>query len=243
MSGPSIRPGIRRAAGPRAALVAAGLMLAGCGSDGAGPLGDLAGLVAASVRGAPDVPTEAALPPPGPIAPGVLDTSDQPMIALTLPEISRLIMTAAPDAGDYLNFQDQNRRGIRMLGGAVAGTYGFGVDLLAVRHGVDDPIARPTPLADWPAQVDRDYQYRLRDLDNYSITVACVFDVVVSETIEVIEAHDTVRVAETCTNQARSFTNTYWVEPATGTIRRSAQWTGPTIRPVTVELLRPTASG
>lgn len=178
--------------------------------------------------------------PVGAISPDVLDRSPEPMIALTLPDAERIILSAAPDAGETFRvYHDVNRRGLRMREGALAGTYGFGVDLIAVRHQWDDPIARPMPLAEWPGRVDREYQYRLRDLENYSITVSCAFERVARENIEVIERHETVRIVETCTNQRRSFQNTYWVEPDTGLIRRSEQWTGPAIRPVIVETLRP----
>jgi len=229
----------------RHAMTALAVMLSACGSasEQLGPLGELAEVAASSIRtGRAEEPP--LVMPEGAIPSDVLAQSPEPMIALTLGGVQRIILSAAPYAADdQLNFQDQNRRGIRMHEGAVSGTYGFGIDLLAVRFQRDDPVAHPVPLIQWPGQVDREYQYRQRDLYNYSIVVSCVFDRVVRENIEVIERYETVRIVETCTNQRRSFENTYWVEPESGVIRRSQQWTGPTTRPVIVELLRASAEG
>ncbi|MCL5777809.1 YjbF family lipoprotein [Limibaculum sp. FT325] len=231
-----------RATLSRSGLAMLALFAAACssGDETAAPYRDYAGLVANSLgigRAAAPAPLEM---PTGAMPVEVLAQSPGPMIALTVAGAQRIVLSAAPDAGDeFLNFQDQNRRGLRLRGGAVAGTYGFGQDLLAVRYQREDPVAHPLPLEEWPGQVDREYQYRLRDLANFSITVTCVFDRVVRENIDVIERHETVRIVETCTNSRRSFENTYWVEPLTGVIRRSQQWTGPEIRPVIIELLRP----
>lgn len=221
------------------------VLAAGCADapEELGPFSELVDIAANSLRVRPVEEPPLAMPT-GAIPADVLAQSTGPMIALTVPGAQRIVLSAAPGAGaEYLNFQDQNRRGIRMREGAVSGTYGFGVDLLAVRFQREDPVAHPMPLAQWPGQVDREYQYRLRDLRNYSITLSCVFDRVIRENIEVIERHETVRIVETCTNQRRSFENTYWVEPETGLIRRTQQWTGPAIRPVIVELLRPASEG
>jgi hypothetical protein len=168
------------------------------------------------------------------------DLIDAPIVGLGFTDAPTVFLSASGRTEDHVSYQDQNRRGIRMRGGAVAATYGFGVDLRAVRFQREDPVATPTPLEQWPGQVDREYQYRVRDLDGFSITVTCVFDRLVRENIVVVErTHEVVRVVETCTNQRRSFENTYWVEPETGFIWRSAQWTGPSIRPVTVDIVNP----
>ena len=76
------------------------------------------------------------------------------------------------------------------------------------------------------------------------ITTSCSYQVIARERIEIIELFfDTVRVAETCSNTARSFTNTYWADPATGFIWRSEQWVGPRQDPMNIEIIRPYSTG
>jgi hypothetical protein len=144
--------------------------------------------------------------------------------------------------GATVDYRDASNRSIRLRGGALAATAGLGVDLAAVRFAEDDPIAHPTPLAEWPARVFREYQYLAQSGPPYGITLACAYQRVASETIEIIEVlFDVVRVTETCTNQARQVVNTYWVEEANGFIWRSEQWVGPKIGHVTIEIIRPFA--
>ena len=240
MTGRAERAGARPRKIATAALFLA-VSLTACTSEDERPLGaygDLGRIVAETVAG----PAEP--PPAREWTRAELDEIASAAIALSFEDTGRTVLVPLSDAGGYVTYQDRNRRGVRLHGGAVAGTLGFGQDLLAVRHQLDDPVADPTPLADWPGQVDREYQYRLRELANFSITVTCVFDRVVREEIEIVELrYDTIRIVETCRNARRSFENTYWAEPDTGFIWKSRQWTGPNIRPVTVEIIRPYRPG
>ncbi len=127
-----------------------------------------------------------------------------------------------------------------MLGGAVTGTQAFGKDLEGVLHDPRDPVAHPMPLAEWPGRVDRQYQFTVRDTGAYAVTLACVYDRVAAETIEIVEiGFDLVRISETCTNARRQVVNTYWVEADTGSIWKSEQWLGPDLGQVTIEIIRP----
>lgn len=146
------------------------------------------------------------------------------------------------DNGGYLDYRDASGRSIRMHGGALAATEGLGVDLEAVRFAQDDPVAHQTELADWPARIFREYQFRKRSGPQYGITLACKYETLARETIEIVEIlFDVVRVSEVCTNQARQVVNTYWVEEENGFIWKSRQWAGPTIGHVTIEIIRPYA--
>ena len=154
----------------------------------------------------------------------------------------RTFLVPLADNGGYLDYRDADGRGIRMLGGAVAGTEGLGKDLAAVRHAVDDPVAHPRPLAEWPGALFRAYQFRQREGQPYLITLSCRLETVVRETIEIIElTYDVVRVSETCGNQRREVVNTYWVDAETGFIWKSRQWLTPDIGHATVEIIRPYA--
>jgi hypothetical protein len=161
-------------------------------------------------------------------------------IALTFGDGPRTFMVPLSDNGGYLNYLDASNRGLVMFGGAVSGTKALGQDVVAVRYQANDPVANPTPVADWPGQVYRDYQFTQRDGADYSITLACVFERLAAETIEIVEiTFDVVRISEVCTNARRQVTNTYWAEADSGFIWKSRQWLGPHIDQATIEIIRP----
>ena len=220
---------------PRLAVaLALGLALAGCSSSGDNTARRLGGLIKGSLFGV------AAPAPAVALTRARLDRIPFATIALRFGAAERSFLVPRADNGGYLSYLDRAGHGLVMLGGAVAATLALGQDLAAVRHQADDPIAYPTPLADWPDRVMRDYQFTLRDGAGYAITLACVYQRLAGETIEIIEIDfEVVRIGEICTNARRQFTNTYWVEAETGFIWKSSQWLGPHLDPVTIEIIRP----
>jgi len=208
--------------------------LAGCTSDGDSSLQRIGQLASVSIFG-----EEERAPQPE-LTRAELDQIPYATIALSFEGGPRTFLVPLADNGGYLSYMDEGRHGLVMKGGAVTGTLGLGQDLKAVTHHISDPIAVAMPLEQWPGMVYRDYQFRQRDLGQYSVTMACVFQPLASERIEIVEiAFDVVRVAETCTNAARKVANTYWVEPDTGFIWKSEQWLGPHLPEATVEIIRP----
>lgn len=160
-------------------------------------------------------------------------------IAFRYGELPRVFMIPLAENNGYLTYQDEGRRGVVMFGGAVAGTDGLGDDLLAVRHGRNDPIAYRRPLADWPRVITRSYQYRVRGLDDYVITPACEIAVIEHQPIEIVElTFDTWLVEERCGNARRQFTNRYWVDQS-GFVWASNQWLGPNLEDAYIEIVRP----
>jgi hypothetical protein len=215
------------------ALAIAGA-LAGCSSSGDNTFRRLGALAKASYFG----PEEKAPPPE--LTRAQLDEIPFATIALTFGDGPRTLLVPLADNGGYLNYLDSGGHGLVMLGGAVAGTQALGQDLEAVRHQPDDPVAHPTPVAGWPGRVWRDYQFAQRSGAEYSITLACVFERLVRETIEIVEIDfEVVRISEVCTNARRQVVNTYWVEAETGFIWKSKQWLGPHLEPATIEIIRP----
>ena len=166
-------------------------------------------------------------------------------IALKDAEGNRSYVVPVADNGGYLNYHDALRRSIIMRGGLITATQGLAYNMSAVRHAVDDPIVTPTPVAQWPGDVYRSYQFKLSGgARDFEITTSCVYTLGARERIEIVELFfDTVRVDETCSNAARSFTNTYWAEPDTGFIWRSQQWIGPRQEQMNVEIIRPYKAG
>ncbi|MEM1385208.1 MAG: YjbF family lipoprotein [Pseudomonadota bacterium] len=216
------------------ALWLAVLLLAGCSSEGGGTFERIGTLAADRLFG-----EDAPVPPE--VTRAQLDQIPFATIAVSFQaESGRAFVVPLADNDGYLTYQDQNRRGLVLLGGAVAGTDGLSQDLLGVRHASGDPIAYPTRLADWPGQIDREYQYKIRDLQRFSITVTCVYARDVREEIEIVERrYQVVRMLETCTSPRRQFTNLYWVEPDSGFVWRSRQWLGPQLNPALIEIIRP----
>ena len=209
----------------RGRLQAAGLVLAmamglgACSSSGANDFQQLGALTKVSIFGA-----EEKAPQPE-LTREQLNQIPSATIALSLGDGPRTFLVPLADNGGYLNYLDSGGHGLVMLKGAVTGTQALGRDLEAVRHHPDDPIAHPTPVADWPGGVYRDYQFARR---------------LARETIEIVEIDfDVVRISEVCTNARRQVTNTYWVEPETGFIWKSRQWLGPHLEQATVEIIRP----
>lgn len=158
---------------------------------------------------------------------------------------NRIFVVPLADNGGYIVYQDATRRGFTMLGGLVTATQGVGYSLAGVRNAIEDPIARPTPITDWPESVFRSYEFkRAGGARDFQITTSCRFEVGARERIEIIELFfDTVRVVETCSNTVRTFQNLYWVDPNTGFIWRSEQWTGPKGVDLKLEIIRPYAAG
>lgn len=161
-------------------------------------------------------------------------------IAVSFEEGPRSYVVPVANHGGYLTFYDERRRALILYGGAIAGTQGQPYDLLGVRHSLDDPVAYPRPLAEWPGEIDREYQFLKKDQKRFSITLRCTYRRVVREMIEIVERrYEVVRIEETCTNARRQVTNTYWVAPETGRIWRSVQWAGPQLPNFVIEIIRP----
>lgn len=228
------RGGTRRAMGALALAVGLGATLAGCSSGGPTLFQRIGALAQASLAGPEEVPAAA------PLTRAELDEIPYAAIALSKEGGPRAVLVPVSDNGGYLNYRDPAGDAVVMLGGAISGTQSLGYDLKGVLYHRRDPIAHPAPYAEWPARVQRQYQYAVRDLERYSITLDCVFTTAARETIEVVELrYDLIRVSEVCTNARRQVTNTYWVDPASGFIWKSEQWVGPQLGHITVEIIRP----
>lgn len=215
--------------------LAAVLALGACSSSGPGFFQRLGTTVGATLA-RPDAP------PPRERSREELNEIPYATIGVRAPGRQRAILVALVENGDYIDYRDGADRSIRMLGGAVAATEGLFYDLQAVRYDARDPVAHPTPLADWPDQVYRAYEYNIREAPGFIVTLSCSYQPVARETIEIIEiSFDLMRVSETCANQRRRLTNTYWVEEETGFIWKSEQWISPDLGQFTVEIIRPHA--
>jgi hypothetical protein len=79
-------------------------------------------------------------------------------------------------------------------------------------------------------------------LPAYDVTLACTLSAKGAQTVTVLgRGIATVRIDETCrsANPRWSFTNNYWIDPATGLSWRSRQYIGPQGDRIDTEILRP----
>lgn len=217
------------------ALTVLGL-LTGCSSDGSTAAERLGPLAEDLIFGK-DAPDE----PPKELTRAELAQVPFATVAISTPDSPRAFVAAVANNKGFVSYQDQTRRSIVLEGGLLVATHGLGYNLSAVKHQSTDPVARQTPLADWPGQLVRNYQFALTGAEDYDITVNCALSQIARERIEIVELFfDVVRVNETCSNGKSSFTNTYWVEPETGFIWKSVQWIGPRQPELfTLEIIRP----
>ena len=137
-------------------------------------------------------------------------------------------MFAAAVNDDYVTYVNAAGQSVTLRGGQVTATHGLIADLAAYRSdpGADPEVTRRPPEA-WPQEVVRVYRDRDAGGRVFSRTMICRPRVLGPRRIEIAElGFDVVEIEEPCASPTRSLVNRYWVEPATGFMRRSEQWAG-----------------
>ena len=221
-------------------LLLAGVALAGCSSGGDSSGERLRPILEETIFGGPIFGDAEPLPQAPALTRAQLNEIPFATIAVISKEGQRAYVVPLADNGGYLVYQDALRRGIVMRGGLITATQGLTYNLAAVRHALDDPIVTALPVAEWPGQINRNYQFTAHGgARDYQITTSCTYEPIGAERIEIVELFlDVLRIEETCMNAVRSFTNTYWADVNTGFIWRSEQWIGPRQDPMTIEIIR-----
>lgn len=154
-------------------------------------------------------------------------------------EDRKSFIVAVANNNGYLTYQQTGGRSVVLFGNLLTSTNGLGLDLAAVKHQSDDPVAVKTPVVEWPGVVTRNYQLSLASRPNYEVTVVCTRAIVARESIVVLElSFDVTRVVETCRNTRREFKNTYWVGDD-GQVWQSEQWAGPELGMFVIQTVRP----
>jgi hypothetical protein len=231
----------RRMAWRLLALTVASLTLAACTQEGPNPIVRAGvGEVVARVRGAPPPAPEAA-------APRVLTRADIEATG-TAAIRGRLFGTGGTGAlfygtvenGGVVSYVTQLRETIGLRGSQIASTRGLGTDLLRATSSPDDPLVRPVPPGQWPAQVERAYEFPGEGARGVVERFSCSFSFGEVRTIAILtRQHRGVEVSETCAGPAGSFENLHFADLETGFVWRSIQWTGPRQGPVDIEVIVP----
>ena len=119
-------------------------------------------------------------------------------------------------------------------------TRGLGWDLLSAWSSPQDPLARPTPPARWPAGVERSYEFPADGPRGRIETYQCRFERgPVREMVILQRRHRGVEFSETCTGPAGTFENLHLADAGTGFVWRSLQWTGPQMELLDLQVLEP----
>jgi len=216
--------------------------LAGCSSGGTNPIveeawGEVQGFW---------TDDEAAAPPPGAPAPRAVTRADIESAGVAAiwgrlaSDPTPTLLYATAQNGPYVTYLSPFRQSITLLGTQVTGTRGLGWDLLSAWSSPDDPVARPTPPARWPAAVERTYEFPADGPRGRIETYACRFERGPAREMVILQhRHVGVEFSETCTGPAGSFENLHFADAASGFVWRSLQWTGPKMELLDVQVLEP----
>ena len=210
------------------------VVLAACSSSGPG---ELATTLQTAVAGAEETDE---VNPADVITRAQIDRLGVAMIRVRetrVPDLNLLI--ALRKTNEQVTYVLRGDRRLVLVGGLIQSTYGFGDNLEPIGVGSNDPVAYPRPIAEWPKNFQRTYTVAFRGTGE-TIEVYCSNNPGRAGTLDIVEM--VVRVQEvstTCSGPDTEFTNTHYVEPSTGFIWRSAQWTGPVQGVLQYENLEP----
>jgi hypothetical protein len=220
------------------ALAALVLALAGCTQEGFNPIARAgADQLVARVRPAPDAPAT----PPAVLTRQDIEATGVAAIRLRLVDGGRgsLFYGAVENAG-VTTYATQLRESVGLRGSQVVSTRGLGTDLLRATSSADDPLARPVPPGQWPARVERTYEFPAHAPRGRIERYSCTFSYGEVRTIAILTAeHTGVEVTETCRGPAGEFQNLHFADLRSGFVWRSIQWTGPKQGLVDFEVIVP----
>lgn len=160
-----------------------------------------------------------------------VEAADRPAILGRLmgDNSSTLLFRAAVN-GPYDTYLSKLGQTIVLHGHLVTGTRGLGFDLLSVAVSRGDPVVYPMPLSRWPQSVNRTYEFPDFSAQGRMETYRCSFEQGDASSVTILgRVHSGVEVSEVCVGDDRSFENLHLVEPGSGLIWRSIQWTGPEV--------------
>ncbi len=221
----------------RALIAAAALALAGCSDGGFNPI-----VVAAVEEVLPgERAPEADAAQGAPITREAITRADVATIRARLIDDPRpTYLFAASDNGGYVTFASGIRQTITLRGSWITGSRGLGWDLLSALSSRPDPLVQTIPPAQWPASVERSYEFPAFAPQGRIETFECRFAFGAIKEIVILQVrYRGVEVTETCEGEARSFENLHFADATTGFVWRSLQWLGPQQGMIDLEMILP----
>ncbi len=141
--------------------------------------------------------------------------------------------------GGYVTFASQLMQTMTLKGSLITATRAIGYDMLSLRTDEGDPVTVPTPPDEWGGTVTRDYRFTGDTPGGRLISVTCRFQKGPAYRLELLDkTFDTTIMQVHCAGDGVQFTNYHMVQ-ADGRILTSAQWLGPDLGMVEIDILEP----
>lgn len=208
--------------------------LAGCGT----PAGDVMG----ALWGARNTENAAGRTAPKPDRAAIAEADLAAIVATgQLYGITAVAVAQQMRAGRII-YRSVENRSVTLNGGLVFTSRGFGTNLQAVETAADDPLVTAMRPADWPDQLTRTYRFSARGPEFAALTARCEITrgQTVSEITVVEVARQTLPVTARCiTADGQVFINRHFIDPDSGTLWRSLQWTGPDQGYLLIDVIAP----
>ncbi|WP_424932800.1 YjbF family lipoprotein [Amaricoccus macauensis] len=168
-----------------------------------------------------------------------IEAANRPAIlARLVGDSSVTVLYQATANGPYDSYISELGQTLVLHGHLVTGTRGLGYDLLSVATSRNDPVVRPTPLSNWPQTVNRTYEFPAFSAQGRMETYRCIFELGdASEAVILGRRHTGIEVSETCSGPDGTFENLHLVDPGSGLIWRSLQWTGPDVALIDLQIV------
>jgi hypothetical protein len=225
------------------AVLVACAALAACSDEGANPiLARGVEAVTARVRSGPEAPAAESAARPAVLTRADIEASGAAAIRVRLIGSSSAgsVFYGAVENNGVVSYVTPLRETVGMRGSQVVSTRGLGTDLLRSWSSPHDPLARPVPVDEWPATVERSYELPGTGARGEVRSFVCRFDFGPVRTITILEReHRGVEVRETCTGPSGSFEQIHIADVETGFVWHTLQWTGPEQGVVDVAVIEP----
>ena len=224
----------------RIATLLALAALAGCGSGGPNPIVQEAWDEAQGFCTNEPADTTGGAPPRA-LTRTDIETADVAAIWARLESDPRpTLLYASAQNGAHVTYFSAFRQSIVLRGSQVTGTRGLGWDLLSAWSDPQDPLARPTPPASWPAGVERTYEFPADGPRGLIETYQCRFERGPAREMVILQRrHVGVEFSETCVGPSGTFENLHFADASTGFVWRTLQWTGPKMQLLDLQVLEP----
>jgi len=219
------------------AALALGLALAGCSNGQFNPIVDAAVQEILPGERAP----EEAGPAKAPLTREQITRADVATIrARLLEDQTPTYLFAASDNGGYVTYSSGLRQNLTLRGSFITASRGLGFDLLSATSSRPDPLVTPIPPGQWPATVQRSYEFHAFAPQGRIETFQCRFELGAAREVVILQVrHAGVEISEHCQSPTRSFENLHLADPRTGFVWRSIQWLGPQQGMIDLEMVLP----
>lgn len=163
-------------------------------------------------------------------------------IGVRIGDSPQQMLVLATDSGDEQLWTSASHIVLSLRDGRIVRTVGLSRDLSDLR--LMKSMALKSPRASLSGPVQQTLLADFADLGIYSTPISCMAKEAAAGSIDILgQEIKTVRIEERCEDAdlGWAFTNTYWIDPATGQLWRSVQHIHPDADTVEIDVLRPPA--